>query len=237
MSFLATPDTWAEISNVLKEAESNVVLMSPYIKLWGALVSNIREVVTRGVHVTIVYGKQTGASGCPAQLDDLKTLPNVSLRYYRDLHAKCYINEKKAVVTSMNLHQFSMQNNREMGVSLDSKVCQEAYEKCQREVEAIVNLSEVHHDGRVPRGDAGSAECSVCDSDELFERLRRLRLEIATKEGVPAYAVFRDASLREMASERPVKRKEFLRIYGVGEQKLDRYGETFMKLIRASSGA
>jgi len=235
--FITTPETWAELSNVLKEAESNVVLISPYIKLWGALVSDIREAVSRGVHVNIVYGKDTGVSGCPAHLDDLKRLPNVSLRYFRDLHAKCYINEKKAVLTSMNLHQYSLQNNREMGVSLDSKLCKEAYEKCKREVEAIVNMSDVHHDGEAVRGDTDSAHGSQCDDSELFERLRRLRLKIAGEEDVPPYYVFTDRSLREMATERPIARKEFLRIHGVGNQKLDRYGARFMKIIKASSVA
>ena len=68
--------------------------------------------------------------------------------------------------------------------------------------------------------------------DELFEVLRQLRREIAVKQGVPPYIVFTDASLEEMAAERPSNEVEMRNISGVGEQKLVKYGKAFLEAIR-----
>lgn len=67
--------------------------------------------------------------------------------------------------------------------------------------------------------------------DELFEHLRSLRKEIADAEGVPAYIVFSDASISDMAQKKPVTKVEMLNITGVGQEKFNRYGERFMNAI------
>lgn len=67
---------------------------------------------------------------------------------------------------------------------------------------------------------------------ELFERLKLLRKNIALKQSVPAYVVFSDAALREMASSKPKNESEFLAINGVGENKLKRYGSIFLSEIK-----
>ena len=66
---------------------------------------------------------------------------------------------------------------------------------------------------------------------ELFQRLRRLRLALAQSGGVPPYAVFTDATLREMCVRKPQNRRELMAIPGVGEQKLQRYGRVFLEEI------
>lgn len=65
----------------------------------------------------------------------------------------------------------------------------------------------------------------------LFEQLRLLRLEIANDEGVPAYQIFNDASLTEMAQVRPMTDDEFLQISGVGKKKMQDYGYQFISEI------
>ena len=65
----------------------------------------------------------------------------------------------------------------------------------------------------------------------LFEKLRILRREIADEQGVPAFVVFGDAALREMASTMPCDPTAFLCIRGVGEAKLQQYGDRFISTI------
>jgi ATP-dependent DNA helicase RecQ len=72
---------------------------------------------------------------------------------------------------------------------------------------------------------------------DLFERLRSLRRRLADREGVPAYVVFSDATLREMASGVPRTLGELRSIFGVGPAKLARYGEAFLELLRNSSAS
>ena len=69
--------------------------------------------------------------------------------------------------------------------------------------------------------------------EKLFDELRALRRGLAEERNVPPYVVFGDASLRHMASVFPQSTDEFSRISGVGEAKLQQYGPTFLKVIRA----
>ncbi len=68
--------------------------------------------------------------------------------------------------------------------------------------------------------------------EELFEALRALRTDLASEQGVPPYVIFSDASLIEMAKQRPQSSDTFRFINGVGEMKLERYGEKFMQVVR-----
>jgi ATP-dependent DNA helicase RecQ len=67
---------------------------------------------------------------------------------------------------------------------------------------------------------------------ERFERLRAVRKRLADAEGVPAYIVFSDAVLRQMAARVPQSREEMLALSGVGPVKLERYGEAFLAALR-----
>jgi ATP-dependent DNA helicase RecQ len=67
--------------------------------------------------------------------------------------------------------------------------------------------------------------------DGLFERLRILRREVAGERGVPAYVLFGDATLRDMARLRPGSPVAFLNVRGVGERKLADFGQRFLQLI------
>jgi ATP-dependent DNA helicase RecQ len=68
--------------------------------------------------------------------------------------------------------------------------------------------------------------------DELFERLRQLRLTLAQEQGVPPYVIFSDKTLQEMAQKQPTTTLELLQIKGVGQNKLDKYGATFLAILQ-----
>ena len=70
----------------------------------------------------------------------------------------------------------------------------------------------------------------TCD-ETLFERLRDLRKRLADERDVPAYIVFSDVALRQMARNYPESERDFARISGVGEKKLREYGEVFLNEI------
>ena len=87
--------------------------------------------------------------------------------------------------------------------------------------------------GRAARSGKKSAKDSLLDKDrDLFEELRTLRKEIADSEDIPAYQVFGDAALVEMAQQRPQDDSGFLKISGVGETKLARFGFEFLNCLR-----
>ncbi|MBP9758795.1 DNA helicase RecQ [Candidatus Dojkabacteria bacterium] len=69
-------------------------------------------------------------------------------------------------------------------------------------------------------------------NDELFERLRLLRRKFASEAGMPPYIIFSDASLHEMVKYLPTTKMDMLKISGVGEHKLQKYGDAFMSEIK-----
>src|SRR6266446_9081104 len=78
---------------------------------------------------------------------------------------------------------------------------------------------------RIPR--AGEIECD----EDLFERLRALRRKIADERDVPAYIIFSDATLRQMAQACPQSKSDFAQIAGIGQQKLKEFAEPFLAEI------
>ncbi len=69
------------------------------------------------------------------------------------------------------------------------------------------------------------------EATALFQRLRELRKELARERGVPPYLVFSDRTLRDIAATRPMDRASLLECHGVGQAKLARYGEAFLKVL------
>ena len=83
-----------------------------------------------------------------------------------------------------------------------------------------------------PRVYASTTLGELTDSDKaLLTALKRLRLQFAKERGVPAYAIFRDRSLAEMAAHRPSSEESFARVYGVGTAKLRDFAAPFMEVI------
>ena len=77
------------------------------------------------------------------------------------------------------------------------------------------------------------AESVVPSDDPLLLDLKALRTRLAKEEGVPAYVIFSDRSLIDMAARRPTSVHAFREIHGVGQAKLDRYADAFLEVLQA----
>lgn len=78
---------------------------------------------------------------------------------------------------------------------------------------------------------AKSVETLTSSGYKLFERLKKLRLEIAREESMPPYIIFSDKTLIDMAAKMPASKPEMLDVSGVGENKFAKYGERFLEAI------
>ena len=94
--------------------------------------------------------------------------------------------------------------------------------------------------GERSRGPAEAASASAAPmagtAATLFEGLRGVRAELAREQGVPAYVIFHDTTLKEMAVKRPADRAAFAALTGVGGSKLERYADIFLAAIRTLEG-
>ncbi len=90
---------------------------------------------------------------------------------------------------------------------------------------------------RKTRGEARKARPESRDANltdpRLWEALRACRRQLAEQHGVPPYVIFHDATLMEIVEQRPEDLHQFSLISGVGETKLQRYGEIFLRVLRA----
>lgn len=71
----------------------------------------------------------------------------------------------------------------------------------------------------------------IVETDPLFEELRIIRKQLADQSNVPPFVIFSDKSLKDMCAKKPTNSQEFLEVNGVGENKLEKYGEVFIKAI------
>jgi ATP-dependent DNA helicase RecQ len=84
------------------------------------------------------------------------------------------------------------------------------------------------------RGSKAAVETLPDAAHPLFEALRAWRAEQAREQGVPAYIVFGDATLRGVASRRPRTLDELAQVSGVGAKKLETYGEDVLAVVAAA---
>jgi ATP-dependent DNA helicase RecQ len=86
------------------------------------------------------------------------------------------------------------------------------------------------------RAKAKQAPAAVAEQDQaLWEALRERRKRLATDNNIPPYVVFHDSTLMQMAAEKPQTAEALLGISGIGQTKLDRYGDAFLEVIREAS--
>ena len=137
--FLNTSALNYYLEELIKNSSKFLILISPYFKTS----KRIRELLSDKdgkVPIFIVYGKKELPE---AELEWLHSLKSVRLHYCQNLHAKCYMSQDSAILSSMNLYEFSQVNNNEMGINItreeDKDVFMDAYEEAKR----LIRLSEI----------------------------------------------------------------------------------------------
>lgn len=137
--FLTTNGTSYHIENIIIEAKTKLVLVSPYLQISKTFYERLKDASNKNVAIKIIYGKDELK---PNERNSLAELKNVELFFFENLHAKCYFNETKMVITSMNMYEFSEKNNREMGVLIDRNADKDLFEKAVNETFSIIQSAE-----------------------------------------------------------------------------------------------
>jgi hypothetical protein len=129
--FLTGNELNAQLENLFELATDYLILISPYIKLHDRYASALKaKKEMHGLKIIVVFGKNEDDFSKSMKQDDFnffKDFPNIEIRYEKRLHAKYYANENSAILTSMNLYNFSQDNNIEAGVLTNIKSLLESY--------------------------------------------------------------------------------------------------------------
>lgn len=137
--FLTTNGTSYHIENIIIDAKTKLVLVSPYLQISKTFYERLKDASNKGVAIKIIFGKDELK---PNEKNSLAELKNVELYFFENLHAKCYFNETKMVITSMNMYEFSEKNNREMGVLIDRAADKDLFDKAVNETSSIIQSAE-----------------------------------------------------------------------------------------------
>jgi phosphatidylserine/phosphatidylglycerophosphate/cardiolipin synthase-like enzyme len=139
--FINTRKAVSELEDLIRSAGERLILVSPFLKLSKDFRQLLEYRNSKDKITTVVFGKQELK---PDEMRFLQGLRFVVLKFNEDLHAKCYVNDDKMIITSLNLYEFSMANNKEMGVIIDRNEPADAqlFQDAMNEVDFIQSTSQ-----------------------------------------------------------------------------------------------
>lgn len=137
--FLNTSATNYFLEELIKSTNDKLILISPFLKLNNRIKELLEDKNRMKIDIRIVYGKIEMKN---EEINWLKELSFIRTSFCENLHAKCYMNEKMCIVTSMNLYEFSQVNNNEMGILIKRDEDLELYNDTKEEAERIIRVSD-----------------------------------------------------------------------------------------------
>ncbi len=137
--FLTTTGLSYHLEMLTANAQQKLILISPYLKMN----LKIRQIIEdknrqKTVDIRIVYREN---KLLPEEQHWLKRLDFIRTSFCENLHAKCYLNEKEAIIASLNLYDFSQINNIEMGVYITLKDDPELYRSIEEEARRVISIA------------------------------------------------------------------------------------------------
>lgn len=137
--FLKTTGVSYRLEQLIDNSKHQLILISPYLKFNQRIKSALEDKDKFKLDIRLVYRKNELQ---PEENNWLKGLQSIRSSILNNLHAKCYLNENEAIITSMNLYEFSQVNNEEMGILIRKEDEQELYQEIYDEAMRLVRESD-----------------------------------------------------------------------------------------------
>ena len=137
--FLTTTGVSYRLEEIIKNASERLVIISPFLRVNERVKELLEDKNRLKIDVRVIYGKNELR---PEENNWLESMDFIRTSFCNNLHAKCYLNENEALLTSMNLYEFSQINNNEMGLLVSRKEEPDLYEKIREESMRLVRVSE-----------------------------------------------------------------------------------------------
>lgn len=121
-NLLTTSNISTEIINLIKETEEFCYIVTPYYKPWPVLEHSLEQAAQKKKRISFIfrYEADSMGRGLNGHIEKLNKGYKFEIRLLENLHSKLYINEKKAIISSMNLYEASQTRNFEIGYLFDS---------------------------------------------------------------------------------------------------------------------
>ena len=137
--FLTTTGVSYRLEEIIKSSTERLVLISPFLRVNERIKELLEDKNRLKIDVRVIYGKNELQ---PEENNWLESMTSIRTSFCKNLHAKCYLNENEALLTSMNLYEFSQINNNEMGILVSRDQEPELYNEILQESMRIVRVSE-----------------------------------------------------------------------------------------------
>ena len=137
--FLTTTGVSYRLEEIINSAAERLVIISPFLRINERIKELLEDKDRMKLDIRIVYGKNELQ---PDENNWLDSMSSIRTSFCKNLHAKCYLNENQALLTSMNLYEFSQVNNYEMGVLVVREEEGDLYDAILQESRRIVRISE-----------------------------------------------------------------------------------------------
>jgi phosphatidylserine/phosphatidylglycerophosphate/cardiolipin synthase-like enzyme len=137
--FLNTTGVSYHLEELIKSTKDRLILISPYLQFHKRVKDHLENLNIQKRDIRIIYRENK------LQLEEINWLGSqigIRTSLCNSLHAKCYLNENEAIVTSMNLYSFSQQNNDEMGIHVTKENDVDLYNDIYDEVQRLLTISE-----------------------------------------------------------------------------------------------
>lgn len=137
--FLNTTGVSYHLEELIKNTKDRLILVSPYLQFTDRIKEHLSNLNIQKRDIRIVYRENK------LQMDEnnwLESQIGIRTSICKNLHAKCYLNENEAIITSMNLYEFSQMNNNEMGIYISKAQDPELYNATFEEVQRLLTISE-----------------------------------------------------------------------------------------------
>ena len=139
VKFLTTTGVSHQLEEIIKSANERLVLISPYLKINTRIKDLLEDQDRMKLDIRLVYRSRELR---PEENDWLESMTSIRTSYCESLHAKCYLSEREALITSMNLYEFSQVNNDEMGLLVSREEDPDLYNEIFEESKRIIRKSE-----------------------------------------------------------------------------------------------
>ncbi|MBI4311848.1 MAG: hypothetical protein HY681_08700 [Chloroflexi bacterium] len=137
--FLNTSGTNYHLEELIKQTRERLYLISPFLQFSDRIRELLEDQDRMKTDIRIVCGKSEPA---PQVTSWLGSRQSIRTYFLENLHAKCYMNENGAIITSMNLYEFSQVNNNEMGIYLTKEEDAVLYGEALTEAQRLIRTGE-----------------------------------------------------------------------------------------------
>ena len=137
--FLTTTGVSYRLEEIIKSSTERLILISPFLRVNERIKELLEDKDRLKIDVRVIYGKNELQ---PEENNWLESMTSIRTSFCKNLHAKCYLNENEALLTSMNLYEFSQINNNEMGILVSREQEPELYNEILQESMRIIRVSE-----------------------------------------------------------------------------------------------